>query len=214
MKEKFPILYSFRRCPYAIRARIILKLCDLKCEVREVNLKDKPIELLSISPKGTVPVLHIPSKNKVIHESLDIMYWAVFENDPFNYKNYISLEDKNIIELFDNKFKDHLDKYKYSNKLDISEPEFHREKCKEILSLLEEKLNKNKWLKSSHPSFVDIAILPFIRQFRIADINWFDNELDLKNVKNWLNNFLNSKMLLDIMGKNLFWKPGEKVINL
>ena len=144
MKEKFPILYSFRRCPYAIRARIILKLCDLKCEVREVNLKDKPIELLSISPKGTVPVLHIPSKNKVIHESLDIMYWAVFENDPYNYKNYISLEDKNIIELFDNKFKDHLDKYKYSNKLDISEPEFHREKCKEILSLLEEKLNKNK----------------------------------------------------------------------
>ena len=211
MKEKIPILYSFRRCPYAIRARIILKLSGLKCEVREVNLKDKPNELLSISPKGTVPVLHIPEKKKVIQESLEIMYWALFENDPYNFYSNISIEDKSLIELFDSQFKDHLDKYKYSNRFGVNEPEFHRKKCIEILSLLEKELNEKNWLKSKNPNFVDIAILPFIRQFRIADTHWFDNDFGLKNVKNWLENFLNSRIFIDIMGKRLFWKQGEKI---
>ena len=140
-----PILYSFRRCPYAMRARMGLILASKKCELREILLKDKPDQMLQVSSKGTVPVLQFP--DKVLDESLDIISWAIESPVPnvYIYNTEEELSSRELIQLFDSKFKHHLDRYKYSSRYGV-DPLEHREECKVILENLEVKINPNPWI--------------------------------------------------------------------
>ena len=134
MKNKYPTLYSFRRCPYAMRARLALRLCKIQCVIREISLKAKNSEFLRVSPKATVPVLVLPN-GEVLEESLDIIYWSLEQNDPSKLKTNNQLKNKTnkIIELFDTEFKFHLDRYKYSSRYNIKNSQVHRDKASEIL---------------------------------------------------------------------------------
>ena len=216
MNKKIPILFSFRRCPYAMRARIAIKLCDLACEIREINLKLKNKEFLKISPKGTVPVLVLPD-DKIIEESIDIVHWAIKTNDPYNLKldNPIKYnEDIKLIRIFDGEFKYHLDRYKYDTRFKDTKREEHKYKARDLLVNLNDRLEEKKWLNGDNISLSDISILPFIRQYRIADIKWFDEQLELPNINRWLDNFLNSKILNNVMKKYKVWETTDPKIFL
>ena len=216
MNKKIPILFSFRRCPYAMRARIAIKLCDLECEIREINLKSKNKEFLKISPKWTVPVLVLPD-DKIIEESIDIVHWAIKTNDPYNLKldNPIKFnEDIKLIRIFDGEFKYHLDRYKYDTRFKDAKREEHKYKARDLLVNLNDRLEEKKWLNGDNVSLSDISILPFIRQYRIADIKWFDEQLELPNINRWLDNFLNSKTLNNVMKKYKIWETTDPKIFL
>ena len=216
MNKKIPILFSFRRCPYAMRARIAIKLCDLECEIREINLKSKNKEFLKLSPKGTVPVLVLPD-DKIIEESIDIVHWAIKTNDPYNLKldNPIKYnEDIKLIRIFDGEFKYHLDRYKYDTRFKDAKREEHKYKARDLLVNLNDRLEEKKWLNGDNVSLSDISILPFIRQYRIADIKWFDEQLELPNINRWLDNFLNSKTLNNVMKKYKIWETTDPKIFL
>ena len=136
INKKYPILYTFRRCPYAMRARLAIKASGVIVEIREVKLKNKPEELLNISPKATVPVLYISSK-KIIEESLDIMKWALEINDPLKLLKQEKLnriEVHNTFNKLENDFKQNLDRYKYSSRFDQPNPELYRDKNLKILN--------------------------------------------------------------------------------
>ena len=215
MKNK-PILYSFRRCPYAMRARIFIRMCEIEVELREVLLKDIPEEMINISPKATVPVLQL-NDGTVLDESLDIMNWAIDKNDKCNLKKskLKNIEISNeIINIFDGEFKYHLDRYKYNSRYDKNEgvqtKEKHRDEALKILQIIESKLNNKDWIFGNSPSFLDIAILPFVRQFRIADIAWFDESMPYKNVHAWLMRFMDWNTFNKIMIKNKPWKKNDK----
>jgi len=181
-----------------------------KCEIREVLLKDKPPSMLGYSSKGTVPVLVLQSGN-VIDESLDVIDWALDINDPYNWKrSKDSKKTKELIEINDGDFKFHLDRYKYSKRYENEDPNFHREKCLTFIKMINKELENSKYIYDNEISYIDISLLPFIRQFRIADSVWFD-ELPYENVKSWLSNFLNSELLKSIMYKYDLWKEGDEV---
>ena len=203
---KYPILYSFKRCPYAMRARMALQLAGIKCELREVRLNNKPDHMLEASPKGTVPVLVLG--DKVIDESNDIINWVL--NDHKIFEVNLSDEQSNLanelIELFDEKFKFHLDRYKYATRYENSDSELHQSKCMEILKNLEKIIPKSNWIFGEDISKLDISILPFIRQFRIANPEWFDSQEGIEKLQNVLNNFLESKLFKDIMHVYDVWK--------
>ena len=206
---KYPILYSFKRCPYAIRARMALKLADITCEIREVSLSNKPNHMLKISPKGTVPVLIL--KDKIIDESIDIINWVISKTDIFKEnldQNKLELSDEMIC-IFDDKFKYHLDRYKYSNRYKDADLEFHRSECKKLLVSLEHLISNNVWFFGDKLNKLDISILPFIRQFKIADIDWFDSQKDIPKVKGVLDNFLESKLFIEIMHNYKVWEEGS-----
>ena len=214
-----PILYSFRRCPYAMRARLIILLSQIKVELREVKLSNKPEEMTTISKKGTVPVLLLPN-DKVIDESLDVMNWALDINDPENIKNTIinyEKDTKHIIEKFDSDFKYHLDRYKYYTRYrddhKLKTKEDHRDLALETLKIVEDILNsQNSWIFGNYPSFLDIAILPFVRQYRIADITWFDEEMPLRKTHRWLMQFLNWQTFVRSMEKYKIWESQDKPV--
>ena len=204
---KFPILYSFRRCPYAMRARMALLTSNITCELREVKLSNKPSEMLSLSPKGTVPVLLLED-GSVIDESLDIMFWALEKNDTNSlFRDYMinEAENKKFLNMIDIDFKYALDRYKYPNRYDNVDPIMYREICHNILIGINDKINENNYIYGKYLSFIDIATLPFIRQFRIADPSWFDNEMPQTKIKNWLTNFLNLPIFRQIMTKYPEW---------
>lgn len=216
MNQKIPILFSFRRCPYAMRARIAIKLCSLECEIREINLKLKNKEFLEISPKGTVPVLVLPD-NKIIEESMDIIHWAISNNDPYNLKLKnleIYNKDMDLISIFDNEFKYHLDRYKYNSRYKGINKEEHKYKARDLLVNLNNSLKEKQWLNGENISISDISILPFIRQYRIADIKWFDEKLELPNINRWLDKFLNSKIFNNVMKKYKIWETTDQKIFL
>ena len=209
-KNNLPILYSFRRCPYAMRARMAIHISSQKCEIREVLLRDKPPSMLEYSSKGTVPVLVLQS-GEVIDESLDVIDWALNLNDPDNWQRSKDNEKtKELIKINDGEFKHHLDRYKYSKRYDNEDPEFHRKKCLSFIEKVSSELQNSKYIFDDEISYIDISLLPFIRQFRIADNEWFD-ELPFENVKSWLSNFLNSELLKSIMSKYDLWKEGDEV---
>ena len=209
-KNNLPILYSFRRCPYAMRARMAIHISSQKCEIREVLLRDKPPSMLEYSSKGTVPVLVLQS-GEVIDESLDVIDWALNLNDPDNWQRSKDNENtKELIKINDGEFKHHLDRYKYSKRYDDEDPEFHRKKCLSFIEKVNSELQNSKYIFDDEISYIDISLLPFIRQFRIADNEWFD-ELPYENVKSWLSNFLNSELLKSIMYKYDLWKEGDEV---
>tara|TARA_B100001250_G_scaffold324734_1_gene288334 strand:- start:965 stop:1555 length:591 start_codon:yes stop_codon:yes gene_type:complete len=193
-----------------MRARMAIYTSQQKCEIREVLLKDKPPSMLGYSSKGTVPVLVLQSGN-VIDESLDVIDWALDINDPYNLKrSKDSKKTKELIEINDGDFKFHLDRYKYSKRYENEDPNFHREKCLTFIKMINEELKDSKYIYDNEISYIDISLLPFIRQFRIADNEWFD-ELPYENVKSWLSNFLNSELLKSIMYKYDLWKEGDEV---
>ena len=209
-----PILYSFKRCPYAMRARMIIFLTDIQCELREVHLKNKPQSMLDLSPKGTVPVLQIDAY-KVIDESLEIVEWALGINDIFKKNKILPDQEvltKDLISLFDDEFKFHLDRYKYSVRYQDANPIQSRSKCLEILNKIENSISNSNWFFGDSVNKLDICILPFIRQFRIADPEWFDSLNEIHQVKSWLKHFLKSPLLLNIMNKNDPWEEGDQAL--
>ena len=216
MNQKIPILFSFRRCPYAMRARIAIKLCSLECEIREINLKLKNKEFLELSPKGTVPVLVLPD-DKIIEESMDIIHWAISNNDPYNLKLKnleIYNKDMELISIFDNEFKYHLDRYKYNSRYKGINKEEHKYKARDLLVNLNNSLKEKQWLNGENISISDISILPFIRQYRIANTKWFDEKLELPNINRWLDKFLNSKIFNNVMKKYKIWETTDQKIFL
>ncbi len=161
---ELPILYSFRRCPYAIRARMALAISGGVCHIREVKLSRKPAELIEASPKATVPVL-VLSGSEVIAESIGIMTWALKLNDP---EGWLEREDRILIEANDGPFKHHLDRYKYPDRHG-SDPISQRAAGLELLKELEGRLAVSGNLSGEKRGLTDIAIFPFVRQFAEVD---------------------------------------------
>ena len=143
---KTPILYSFKRCPYAMRARMAIKLANISCEIREIKLNNKPDHMLEVSPKGTVPVLIL--ENKIIDESNEIIKWALDQVDVFegNLNKYELNLSEELINIFDVKFKFHLDRYKYANRYDDFSKKDHRSECMKILDKLNVRISNEKWI--------------------------------------------------------------------
>ncbi len=195
-----PILYSFRRCPYAMRARLALTYSGIQYEHREILLKDKPQSMLDFSNKGTVPVLVVG--NRVIDESLEIMQWALNQSDP---DNWLQVERQfELIEQCDNQFKPQLDRYKYSDRYDLPEVAY-RNQALWFLELLADKLGKHQYLVSNLISMADMAILPFIRQYSMVHRKWFE-ESQRKNLQDWLNGLLVSNLFEKVMQKHELWR--------
>jgi glutathione S-transferase len=208
MPRSFPVLYSFRRCPYAIRTRITLCYARIQCEIREIKLSHKPLQMLEVSPKGTVPVLILPC-GTVIDESLDIMQWALKQNDP---DKWLCDENKSdcdfLIKCNDTVFKQALDRYKYPSRYPNDESAEAREICLEILQDLDTRLSVNNMLLGHNISLADVAIFPFIRQFASVDKNWFDT-LSLPYVQKWLNTYLRNPFFINVMQKYNPWQCGD-----
>ena len=205
---KYPILYTFRRCPYAMRARFAIWSSKIIVEIREIQLQEKPSEFLKLSPKGTVPVL-ITNSGEVLEESLDIIYWALNKNDPHKWLAKGKLENREIIKLLDdleNKFKPNLDKYKYPSRFSGVDQYFHRDKNLCFLKKLNSYLENNKSINCEHLSLLDYAIFPFVRQFRNVDQDWF-NKLNFNFLNKWINQIIDSKDFSSIMKKFKKWEP-------
>ena len=194
-----------------MRARMAIHISGQKCELREVLLRDKPPSMLEYSAKGTVPVL-ILQDGKVIDESLDVIDWALNLNVSVDWqRSKDTKKTKELIKINDGEFKYHLDRYKYSKRYDNEDPLIHREKCLIFIDKLEKQLSSSQFLYDDEISALDISILPFIRQFRIADMNWFDS-LQKPNIQDWLMKFLESKLFKSIMMKYDKWEEGDEKI--
>lgn len=202
-------LYSFKRCPYAIRARMALKYAGIEVGIREVKLSNKPIELIMASEKATVPVLVIDS-GKVIDESLDIMLWALEQSDRDNWLKPDSQQQIfNLIQQNDIEFKPILDSYKYPQRSEVVDQLFYRKQALFFLDELNAKLLNSKYLLSDKPCLADIAIFPFIRQFCMVDKDWF-MQSKFKRLIFWLEFFLESPLFLSVMKKYSPWRAGDK----
>ena len=207
------VLYSFRRCPYAMRARLAIANSNIALELREVVLRDKPQQLIDISPKATVPVLQLPD-NTVIDESLDIMHWALEQNDSDNWFYSLSEEQKTLSQKLiannDGDFKVYLDRYKYADRYPEHTQEFYRQQAEIFLVLLEQQLQQNGYLICNRITLADMAILPFIRQFAFADKAWFDQS-PYPYIQAWLAEFIESDLFNQIMVKYSAWQFGDQV---
>mgnify|MGYP000398025131 CR=1 FL=1 len=198
-----PILYSLRQCPYAMRSRLAILHAQQTVMLRDIDMNNKPEEMLSISPKGTVPVLQL-SDGTVIDESLDVMVWALTQSDP---NNLLYSHDKmklpqmlNFIHQSDTEFVDALQKYRAASRYhDTNEVEC-RDRCCEWLMTIEKALSQHAYIMGEGPSLVDYAILPFIRQFSMVDKVWFDR-CDYSSLRAWLDELLNLPLFVRVMEK-------------
>ena len=192
-----------------MRARMALKLTEIKCEIREVRLNNKPKHMIDMSPKGTVPVLVL--ENNIIDESNEIIDWALSFNDVFDGNLDEDQKDltSRLIKLFDSKFKYNLDRYKYATRYENIDINKHKMECLKILINLEDLISKDEWFLGKRINKLDISILPFIRQFRIADTDWFDKQNQITGIQQILDNFLNSKLYKDIMFKYDVWTEND-----
>ena len=207
-----PVLYSFRRCPYAMRARLALLASGVRCEIREIALSQKPESMLAISPKGTVPVLWV--KGQVLEESLDIMNWALSQGDPAHWQTHhlaCHEEAVNLVKQCDQDFKINLDRYKYPNRYDLMDGKVNRELGAQYLFKLEERLGRFAHLMGPAWTWVDAAIAPFVRQFARTDRAWFDDQPWLA-LKNWLENFEHSPEFQVVMHKYKVWHQDAKPV--
>ncbi len=191
-----PILYSYRRCPYAMRARMALKLANIQVEIREVSLRDKPSLMLQVSPKGTVPVLVLPD-GKVIDESLDIMLFALLNQLSAGHLDEVS---RGLITENDTSFKRALDAYKYPERYPQKSQIGHRADGEVFLQKLEDLLQQHAYLLGTTESLVDMAIFPFVRQFAAVDGAWFENAHYAK-LRAWLKGWTESELFNSIMEK-------------
>jgi glutathione S-transferase len=226
-----PILYSFRRCPYAMRARMALQLSSIQVEIREIELKNKPPAMTALSPKATVPVLQL-GENTVLDESLDIMLLALSHPietllpsdcatepvsieviSPIDYQHLIARiqnlaqrsDDLALIAQNDNQFKPWLDKYKYADRFPEQTEGFYRQQGEQFITLLEARLSQHAFLSGAQLSLSDIAIFPFIRQFAHVNKAWFDQSPYLK-VNAWLTALIDSPLFASIMVKRPVWQ--------
>ena len=209
---QLPILYSFRRCPYAMRARLAIAVAGQQCELREILLRDKAAEFLETSPKGTVPVL-VDVDGTVLEESIDLMDWALVKRDPENWLRPESgtLEEmKALVVESDGPFKTALDRYKYANRYEGADALAEREKASVFLRKLDAKLEKSKFLFGSNMSYADAGIVTFVRQFANVNRDWF-NAQDWPHLIRWLDAFLESELFASIMQKYPKWEPGDEV---
>jgi glutathione S-transferase len=197
-----PILYSFRRCPYAIRARLAILVSGMRCELREISLANKPAAMLLASPKATIPVMVLPD-GTVLDESLDIMRYALGFNDPDDWLAGVNAETLALVQTNDNVFKDHLDRYKYPDRYD-GDPLEHRAAGLQILDALNSRLERLGNLTGPDISLVDMAILPFVRQFAAVDEAWFSRQ-PIGHVQHWLAQFLSSDAFQRVMINVPLW---------
>ena len=195
-------LYSFRRCPYAMRARMALRYSGVAVQIVEVSLKAKPAEMLALSSKGTVPVLSVDGR--VIDESLDIMRWALAQNDP---QDWLLKDDPQaqqhsaaLIEENDQVFKVHLNHYKYAERYPEQPMAFYRSEGEVFLRKLDELLEGRDYLLADHPSLTDITLMPFVRQFAHVDREWF-GQTPYVRLQAWLQRFIESDLFTSIMKK-------------
>lgn len=209
MKVSLPCLYSFRRCPYAIRARLGILFAEQTVELREIVLRNKPAQMLQISPKGTVPVLQLVN-GQVIEESREILEWALGEQGPEGLLGADLIHANALIDQNDNEFKYWLDRYKYADRYPEYSQLEYRQHGEEFLQVLEDLLSQNNYLLGNSISLADIAIMPFVRQFAHVDRNAFYG-LPYPQVQQWLRTWLEHPVFLRAMTKYLPWQEGDEL---
>ena len=203
------ILYSYRRCPYAMRARCALIYAQIPVQIREIELRVKPPSMLHFSPKGTVPVL-VTAEKVVIDESLDIMYWALKQSDPDQWLPEQDSPQRQEMQTWiacnDGPFKQLLDQYKYPNRFpELSSENVLQTACEIYLHPLNQRLEKNQFLLGKNLSMFDIALFPFVRQWMMVDESRFQ-QLDLKLLSAWLNFLIMSDLFNKAMAKYPVWR--------
>jgi glutathione S-transferase len=203
---ELPILYSFRRCPYAMRARLAIIASGVRVELREIKLRDKPAEMLAASPKGTVPVLVLPNGD-VIDESRDIMHWALQRSDPQGWLDTFVMA---LITKNDGPFKAALDRYKYPHRYGLADGLEYRQEAMAFIGSLDSLLNDRPYLAGERVGFTDIAIAPFIRQFAATDREWFNTQ-GPHAVKDWLERITRSALFEAAMIRYPAWRNGDVV---
>lgn len=206
-----PVLYSFRRCPYAMRARLALAVSGQACELREVVLKTKPQGLLQASPKGTVPVLVLPS-GQVLEQSLDIMRWALGQRDP---EGWLTPSQGTLDEMLalisecDSRFKQALDRCKYPSRYPGTDLEAERAIAWSWLDTLNQRLHSQPYLFGTHASLADMAIAPFVRQFAGINPDWWADQ-PWQPLQAWLARWLSGPLLASVMHKLPAWVDGTE----
>jgi glutathione S-transferase len=205
-----PVLYSFRRCPYAMRSRLALKVSDIAYEHREVVLKNKPAHLLALSPKGTVPVLWLPeaADGRVLEQSLDIMLWALSQHDPLGWLPASDVGMADALALIahnDGPFKQQLDRYKYPNRSGLESGVGDRDAAAIWLHTLDARLRGQSFLAGEHFGLTDAALAPFVRQYAHTDPGWFVAQ-HWPALAKWLAGFEASKLFAAIMHKHAPWQ--------
>ena len=201
-----PILYSFRRCPYAMRARLAILVAEISVELREVALRAKPAALLAASPKATVPVL-VLADGRVVDQSLDIMVWALKAG---GRHDWLSEYDAALIAGNDGPFKSHLDRYKYAERYGV-DPLENRTAALDHLRALDDRLDGRACLSGDHPGFVDIAIMPFVRQFAATDRAFFAS-LPFDRLQRWLDRLIQTPMFETAMVRLTPWQPDDEPV--
>ncbi len=215
----YPILYSLQHCPYAMRARIGIILAKTGVRLRAIVLKDKPVEMLAVSAKGTVPVLvienEVDNSPKIIDESLDIMLWALKLNDPgnllYSHQPEKITEMLDLISLFDIEFKSNLEKYKSAKRYHEANRVEYRQSCEKHIRQLEQRLSQSPFLMGETLSLVDYAILPFIRQFAKIERQWYLSS-SYPKLKHWLKAHLESPLFSKVMRKYPLWSDNQEDI--
>ena len=190
-----------------------LYLSQTVVELREVSLRNKPQHMIEISPKGTVPVLLLDD-GSVIDESIEIINWSIKLN-PSLFKDKLNKDQElfteEMIKIFDKEFKFHLDRYKYSSRYENVDQTSHRNACISILKSLDKEIKNTSYFFSNNPHKIDLCILPFIRQFRIANPGWFDSHGEIPRIQKWLSSFLESYLLREVMVSYEVWKKNKPV---
>lgn len=197
-----PLLYSFRRCPFAIRARLAIKVSGVEVDTQEVSLRAKPKEMLACSPKGTVPVLRF-ADGRVLEQSLDIMHWALAQNDPERWLDddpAVTAEMMSLIQHNDESFKPKLDLYKYAVRYPQHPESYYREQAEPFLAELESRLINDDCLLAGRYTLADMAIFPFIRQFSNVNPDWFYAS-HYHHLIAWLDRLISSELFQNIMQK-------------
>ena len=204
-----PVLYSFRRCPYAMRARLSLQASGQSCVLREVVLAQKPATLLEASPKATVPVL-VLSDGAVLAESLDIMHWALQRHDPWTWLPAIGHAAQQCAQDItdnDGPFKYHLDRYKYPHRFGLADGWADRDAAAIWLRQWDQRLQSQPALTGNQWGLTDAALAPFVRQFAHTDALWFAGQ-PWPALQRWLAAFEDSDLLVAVMDKLAPWAPG------
>lgn len=211
-ESDLPILYSLRRCPYAMRGRMGIALSKQQVLLREIVTKDKPSELLGSSPKGTVPVLVLPD-GQIIEESLDVMNWALQQNDPQDLLRSsnptLSQQVHQLIKVNDNEFIGHLEKYRASVRYRNIDTEQRRQACEGFISNLEALLTDQAYFFGETPSLADFAVMPFVSQFARVEKKWFVQS-EYQNVGRWLRAHLESKLYTQVMKQYPLWNETKQ----
>ena len=208
-ERRLPVLYSFRRCPYAIRARLALRVAGVAVALREVALGNKPAALSAASPKATVPVLQLPD-GTVLEQSIDIMRWALASNDPQAWLGAGEhAEVRTWIDLNDGPFKQALDHYKYASR-DPQRPVHagRDEAVALMLAPMNARLAESRFLLRDTPSLADMAVVPFVRQFAGVDDAWF-RRAPTPHLRAWLDDITDSALFVSVMHKCAPWQPGD-----